>query len=156
MLKSIFSVFEDNNGTINITINKKGEQYTFAIIPEGKPEYMLSITGTLEEIEKQFSEVSIRYGKVLKSVNNNIEVLEAKVKEAAKPKSKIKTVNKEKIVEQSPVEKEIEAKKSEQEALEKDATEIVENEQIETLENTVEDNNKVLDVEKVKTNNDLF
>ena len=160
MLKEIFSLLDGGDGNIQITANRKGVQYTVSVVPFDKPELSISLVGTIEEIEKDFTGITPKYKAVIKSATEQVEALAVKVKESVKKK----TSKKEKNIIVSPSEKE-------QQELENEATEIIENEQITALENNVEENNKVLDAipenkdfekkvvaeqPKVETNNELF
>lgn len=155
MLKSIFSLL-DTDGSIQMTANKKGEIYTLSIVPFDKPELSISLTGSIEEIEKDMINITPKYKVVIKTAAEQVVALETKVKEAAKKKVK-KTELKAEIKKpgegnQNPVPLN-ENKKNQ--ALEDDAQDINETAQLEALEDKVKENNKVLDATVTPINKDF-
>ena len=133
MLKSIFSLLDNKDGNIQVTVNHKGDNYTVAIVPFEKPELSISLTGSIEEITNDMLSITAKYKTVIRTATEQVEALEIKVKEATKKKTKTK---KESV---KPVKVE-DNKKIEEEIQEAEQKEFVEN-----LETTVEENNKVLD-----------
>jgi len=131
MLKSIFSLLDNKDGNIQVTVNRKGDSYTVAIVPFERPELSISLTGSIEDITNDMLSITAKYKTVIKTAMEQVEVLEVKVKEATKKKTK-KTKKETVKVEDN--------KKIEEEIQEAEQKEFVEN-----LETTVEENNKVLD-----------
>ena len=131
MLKSIFSLLDNKDGNIQVTVNRKGDNYTVAIVPFERPELSISLTGSIEDITNDMLSITAKYKTVIRTATEQVEALEIKVKEATKKKTK-KTKKETVKVEDN--------KKIEEEIQEAEQKEFVEN-----LETTVEENNKVLD-----------
>ena len=131
MLKSIFSLLDNKDGNIQVTVNHKGDSYTVAIVPFERPELSISLTGSIEDITNDMLSITAKYKTVIRTAMEQVEALEVKVKEATKKKTK-KTKKETVKVEDN--------KKIEEEIQEAEQKEFVEN-----LETTVEENNKVLD-----------
>ena len=131
MLKSIFSLLDNKDGNIQVTVNHKGDNYTVAIVPFERPELSISLTGSIEDITNDMLSITAKYKTVIRTATEQVEALEIKVKEATKKKTK-KTKKETVKVEDN--------KKIEEEIQEAEQKEFVEN-----LETTVEENNKVLD-----------
>ena len=131
MLKSIFSLLDNKDGNIQVTVNHKGDSYTVAIVPFERPELSISLTGSIEDITNDMLSITAKYKTVIRTATEQVEALEVKVKEATKKKTK-KTKKETVKVEDN--------KKIEEEIQEAEQKEFVEN-----LETTVEENNKVLD-----------
>ena len=131
MLKSIFSLLDNKDGNIQVTVNHKGDSYTVAIVPFERPELSISLTGSIEDITNDMLSITAKYKTVIRTAMEQVEALGVKVKEATKKKTK-KTKKETVKVEDN--------KKIEEEIQEAEQKEFVEN-----LETTVEENNKVLD-----------
>ena len=131
MLKSIFSLLDNKDGNIQVTVNRKGDSYTVAIVPFERPELSISLTGSIEDITNDMLSITAKYKTVIRTAMEQVEALRVKVKEATKKKTK-KTKKETVKVEDN--------KKIEEEIQEAEQKEFVEN-----LETTVEENNKVLD-----------
>ena len=133
MLKSIFSLLDNKDGNIQVTVNRKGDNYTVAIVPFERPELSISLTGSIEDITNDMLSITAKYKTVIRTATEQVEALGVKVKEATKKKTK--TVKKE------TVKVEVEDNKK----IEKEIQEAEQKEFVENLETTVEENNKVLD-----------
>ena len=133
MLKSIFSLLDNKDGNIQVTVNRKGDSYTVAIVPFEKPELSISLTGSIEDITNDMLSITAKYKTVIRTATEQVEALRVKVKEATKKKTKItkKELVKAEVKDNKKIEEEI------QEAEQKEF--------VENLETTVEENNKVLD-----------
>lgn len=88
MIKAIYSLLSDGDGNIQVTFNRKGDEYTCAIVPMEKPELALILNGTLEQVTADIIAVSPKYAKVIKTALEKVTEIEQKVITAAKPKAK--------------------------------------------------------------------
>ena len=131
MLKSIFSLLDNKDGNIQVTVNHKGDSYTVAIVPFERPELSISLTGSIEDITNDMLSITAKYKTVIRTAMEQVEALEIKVKEATKKKTKKTKKETVKVEDNEKIEEEI------QEAEQKEF--------VENLETTVEENNKVLD-----------
>ena len=131
MLKSIFSLLDNKDGNIQVTVNHKGDSYTVAIVPFERPELSISLTGSIEDITNDMLSITAKYKTVIRTATEQVEALEIKVKEATKKKTKKTKKETVKVEDNEKIEEEI------QEAEQKEF--------VENLETTVEENNKVLD-----------